>query len=406
LSADARTGVGEDEERIAAMRVGVIFGGRSVEHDVSVITALQAMEALSVHHEPVPLYVSRGGRWYSDPSLRHIESYPRDGEPDVQEVSLDLRGGAVRPLERPSRLPRRRQSTATTVEVFLPAAHGTLVEDGSLQGLLELCGVPYAGSRLTASALAMNKLITKTVLAAAGLPVLPAGRVRRGEWPEREGFVEVLDGESDLPVYVKPVSLGSSIGVTRCQTADQVASALELAFELDDEALIEPSVEGGIEVNCAVLGRPAAGSRVSVCEQPIRSGELLTFDDKYLRGAKGEGMSGAERLIPAPLDDEQTKAVQDLARETFEVIGCSGVARIDCLVTGEGAIYVNELNTIPGSFSFYLWEPAGLSFVDLLDEVIRFAFEEHGRLSDLTRTFRSVLLAGHAAAGVKSGSSS
>lgn len=382
----------------AGLRVAVVYGGRSVEHDVSILTALQAMEALSARHEPVPVYVSRAGRWCSGPALRRLEAYRGHGEPAAEEVSLDLAGGVLRSVGTRGLLGGRRKEVP--IDVVLPAAHGTDGEDGALQGLLELAGVPYAGSRVGASAAAMDKAATKALLREAGLPVLDYRAVRRERWQAgRAAAVEGLLAAFEPPVYVKPLSLGSSIGVARCAGRAELEDALEVVFELDGAAIVEPSLERATEINCAVLGRAAAGElRASVCEQPLAGEQFLSFEDKYLAGAKGAGMKGAARLIPAPISEERTREVQELARRTFRALGCSGVARVDFLVAESGAVYVNEANTIPGSFSFYLWEPAGLAFPDLLDDLLDLAFEEHRERATTTRTFASALLSERAGA--------
>jgi len=225
--------------------------------------------------------------------------------------------------------------------------------------------------------------------------------LRRSEY-EREGaeaIIAKIKARFGLPVYAKPASLGSSVGVSRCTDEAGLADALQLAFELDRIALVEPAIEGGKEINCAVLGRPGAELRVSACEQPIASAELLSFEDKYMRqggkdgSAKSEGMSSADRIIPAPISDELTASVEELSRRTFEVLGCTGVARVDLLLDAQDRLFVNEPNTIPGSFAFYLWEHVGLSFADLLDELIDIAMAEHAEKHQTTRTFETNLLA-------------
>jgi D-alanine-D-alanine ligase len=177
---------------------------------------------------------------------------------------------------------------------------------------------------------------------------------------------------------------------------------LELGFEVDRVCLIEPSVEGGIEVNCAVIGRPGAAPRASVCEQPVAAESFLSFEDKYMGGTKSEGMKGARRLIPAPLSDALTEQVKDLAQRAFTAFGCAGVTRVDFLIDADERVYVNELNTIPGSFSFYLWEPAGLPFADLMDDLIDLALDEHREKLRTTTVFATNLLAARAA-GAKTG---
>jgi D-alanine-D-alanine ligase len=383
--------------------VGVVFGGRSVEHDVSIITGLQACEVLDARHEPVPLYMDREGRWFVGDQLRDIDTY-RSGTVDAEPVVLDVGSGLLR-----SQATERRgmfgrggaRPEEQRLDVVIPATHGTQGEDGCLQGALELANVPYAGPTLEAAVLAMNKAVTKSMLRAAQIPVLEDLTLRRSEY-ERQGaeaIIAKIKARFGLPVYAKPASLGSSVGVSRCADEAQLADALQLAFELDRVALVEPAIEGGKEINCAVLGRPGAELRVSACEQPIASAEFLSFEDKYMReggkdGAlKTEGMSSADRIIPAPISDELRASVEELSRRTFEVLGCTGVARVDLLVDAQDRLFVNEPNTIPGSFAFYLWEPVGLSFPDLLDELIDIAMAEHAEKQQTTRTFETNLLA-------------
>jgi D-alanine-D-alanine ligase len=394
--------------------VGVVFGGRSVEHDVSIITGLQACEVLDARHQPVPLYMDRDGRWFAGEALRNIDAY-RAGRVEADPVVLDVGAGILR-LEPAPAAPERRgllrrggggesgpQDTEQRLDVVIPATHGTQGEDGCLQGALELADIPYAGPTLEAAVLAMNKAVTKSMLRAAAVPVLDDLTLRRSEY-EKEGveaIVAKVKARFGLPVYAKPASLGSSVGVSRCADDGQLADALQLAFELDRVALIEPAVEGGKEINCAVLGRPGAELRTSACEQPIASADFLSFEDKYMResGGKGEGalktegMSSADRIIPAPISEEMTAQVQHLAKRTFEVLGCTGVARVDLLLDAQDRLFVNEPNTIPGSFAFYLWEPVGLPFPDLLDELIDIAMAEHAEKRQTTRTFESNLLA-------------
>ena len=411
------------------LRVGVVFGGRSVEHDVTIITGLQACEALQERHEPVPLYIGRDGRWYTGASLREIATYRADTIA-ATPVSLDLSSGTLQPAPGTTAPPgeRRRglfggagrerdaagaEAIAPRLDVIIPATHGTQGEDGCLQGALELADIPYAGPTLEAAVLAMNKATTKAMLRAAGIPVLEDITVRREEYERigADGLIERVRSRFGLPVYAKPASLGSSVGVSRCADDQSLADALQLCFELDRLAIVEPAVEGGREINCAVLGRPGVEPRVSLCEQPVASDTgFLSYEDKYLRGggkggggdktaaapepgSKGGGMSSAQRLIPAPIGDELTASVQDLARRTFVAIGGAGVTRVDLLVDDQERLFVNEPNTIPGSFAFYLFEPAGLPFPDLMDALIDLALGEHAERRRTTRTFESNLLA-------------
>jgi D-alanine-D-alanine ligase len=408
------------------LRVGVAFGGRSVEHDVSIITGLQAVEVLSERHRPLPIYISRSGSWYAGDGLRDIAGYRADRAPQAPEVSFDLHRGRLVPVAGSGSLLRgARRPAPIELDVIVLATHGTQGEDGCLQGALELARMPYVGPPVGAAAAAMDKIVTKAILRAAGLPVLEHLALRR-EGFERDpaGMVAAITQRFPLPVYVKPANLGSSVGVSRCVEASQLQEALQLCFELDRACVVEPAVEGGVEVNCAVLGRPGAQGRVSVCEQPVAGEGFLSFEDKYMGGGKGEGegkqqaapasgaggakgagsaggaegakgpgMQSARRLIPAPIGEQATARVKDLARRAFEAFGCAGVARVDFLIDAAGEIHVNECNTIPGSFSFYLWEPAGLPFADLMDELIDIAFAEQAEKGKTTTVFDTNLLA-------------
>ncbi|HEY1689758.1 MAG TPA: D-alanine--D-alanine ligase family protein [Solirubrobacteraceae bacterium] len=402
------------------LRVGVAFGGRSVEHDVSIITGLQAVEVLSERHLPIPIYLSRSGAWFTGQELRELSSYRREGGPGGEEVTLDIhRGALLRSVGEGSLLRRGRRAEPIELDVVVLATHGTEGEDGCLQGVMELGGLPYVGPPLGAASAAMDKVTTKAVLAAAGLPAADWLALRRERFERDPAEVEAsIVQRFQLPVYVKPSCLGSSVGVSRCASPEELRPALELCFELDRVCLVEPAIEGGMEVNCAVLGRPGATPRASVCEQPLAGEQFLSFQDKYMgggkggdakggspgaakgdetgEGAKGAGMQDARRLIPAPIGDAQTRRVQELACSAFEAFGCAGVTRVDFLIDGSGEVLVNECNTIPGSFSFYLWEPAGLPFVDLMDELIDIALAEHAEKQKTTRVFETNLLADRA----------
>jgi D-alanine-D-alanine ligase len=398
------------------MKVGVAFGGRSVEHDVSIITGLQAVAALSERHVPIPIYIARGGRWYTGEKLKDLAVYQRDGDgaggdPDAEQVTFDLHNGRLlRSPEEGSSLLRGRRgggraSRSIELDAVVLATHGTQGEDGCLQGALELARVPYVGPPVGAAAAAMDKAMTKALLAQAALPALPHIALRRERWEaDREACrARARDafGGAGGAIYVKPASLGSSVGVSRCEDEAALAGALELAFELDRVCIVEPAAEGGIEVNCAVIGRPGVTPRASVCEQPVASGGLLSFEDKYMRSGKAEGMKSAQRLIPAPISDELTERVRGLACAAFSAFGCAGVTRVDFLIDAQEQVWINELNTIPGSFSFYLWEPAGLPFADLLDELLDLALAEHAEQRRTTTVFDTNLLALRATSGAK-----
>lgn len=398
-------------------RVAVVFGGPSVEHDVSIISAQQLIAVLGERHRPIPLYLARDGRLHTGDSLREVGAFASDPPAGAEPVELVIGGGSPLRLPAGSRL---RGARELPVDAAICAIHGTGGEDGSLLGALEHAGIPYAGGGVAASAVAMDKALAKLVFADAGLAVNPHACVTREAFAaRRELALEECEREIGYPAFAKPCSLGSSIGVARVTDRSGLEDALELCLELDRRALVEPALDSSIEINCAVLGRPGGELRVSELEQPLAAGEgALSFEDKYLRGGKGGkdgdakgvstarakagegtgGMATQDRLIPAPIAADLAERIRATALAAHAALGFAGIARYDFLVEERsGKVVLNEANTVPGSFSFYLFEPAGLSFTDLADELIDIAFAEAAEQRATTRTFQSTLLSRHGA---------
>ncbi|MGH2698729.1 MAG: D-alanine--D-alanine ligase family protein, partial [Actinomycetota bacterium] len=389
---------------MARLSVGVIFGGRSVEHDVSIVSAHQAMAVLAEDHDIVPIYIAREGRWYVGEALNDLEVYRNERWAEAGAEAFIPPSAGYGGLYVPS--PGRFAKAQTIpLDVVLPAIHGTYGEDGTLQGLLELADIPYAGSNVTGSAAGMDKITMKAVFTAAGLPVVrdlvvDAERLLADE----NAVIDEIERSIGYPAFVKPSRLGSSVGIGKASDRTALAGALDVARRYDNRLLVEVAMEGCSEINCSVLGGPGAEPRVSVCEQPLAWEEFLTFSDKYLRSAKGEaagegktgeGMAGQQRRIPAPISDELTKQVQQNALSAFGAVDAAGVARIDSFVNEDtGETWVMEINTVPGSFAFYLWEPSGVSFRQLLNEVIEIGLAAHRAKSDLMFTFESTMLSG------------
>ncbi len=387
--------------------VGVIFGGRSVEHDVSIVTAHQIMAALAPRHDVLPIYVTREGRWLHSEALNDLTVYRRGAwdavaeeafiPPSTGRAGLYLPGG------------RLKRARTIPLDVVVPAIHGTFGEDGTLQGNLELAGIPYVGSGVPGSAAGMDKVIMKATFQAAGLPVVPHALVEAERLEADPGrTLDEVESSLSYPMFVKPARLGSSVGIGRAEDRPGLAQALEVARRYDRRILVERSMEGCIEVNCSVLGGAGVEPRPSVCEQPVPWEDFLTFSDKYLRGTKQQaapkssGMASQERRMPAPISDRLTKVVQDNAVAAFKAVDASGVARIDAFVDEkEEQSWVMEINTVPGSFAFYLWEPAGISFEKLVDTLIDIALETHRRRDELLFSFESSML--ESSAGAKTG---
>jgi len=388
------------------MRVGVIFGGRSVEHEVSIVTAHQLMAVLRERHEVVPIYISREGRWFTGAGLEDLDVYrgkrwEQVGEEAVLAPTFGT-GGLT------SRQGRLKPPKRIALDVVVPAVHGTFGEDGTLQGLLELAGIPYAGSGVVASAVGMDKVAMKTALRGAGLPLVPDVVVDLERSGGLDAGLDEVERTLGYPAFVKPVKAGSSVGIGKARDRAMLRELIEVAGRYDSRVLVEKAVEGCIEINCSVLGGGGREPRVSVCEQPVAWEEFLSFEDKYMRGGKsgqgkgtpiaggaksGEGMASLDRRIPAPISEEATKQIQENALAAFLATGASGVARIDSFLNSEtGQTWVMEINTTPGSFAFYLWEASGLDFAGLADEMLAIAMARHKATAERLFTFESGML--------------
>ncbi len=376
--------------------MGVIFGGRSVEHDVSIVTAHQVMAVLEGRHQIVPIYVTREGRWLTGARLNDLEVYRAKRWDEVGTTAFIPPVAGYRGLLLSGG--RLRGERKVELDVVIPAIHGTFGEDGTLQGLLELADLPYTGSGVTASAVGMDKAAMKATFRAAGLPVVHDAMIEtRRLAADGDAALDEIERRVGYPAFVKPVKAGSSVGIAKAADRDGLIEALEVARRYDRRVLVERSMEGCIEINCSVLGGGGMEPRVSVCEQPVAWQEFLSFEDKYLRSGRSaksaQGMAAQERRLPAPISDELTKQVQENALLAFKAIDAAGVARVDAFVDeATGETWVMEINTTPGSFAFYLWEASGLSFQRLTDELIGIALAVHRARQELMFTFESSLL--------------
>ncbi|MEB2286611.1 MAG: D-alanine--D-alanine ligase [Anaerolineae bacterium] len=384
--------------------VGVIFGSRSVEHDVSIVTAQQVMQALDTRkYEVVPIYITRDGHWVSGPGLRDLNAFRSDDIPErmgIKEVVLSPstahHGLIVSPV---SGLLARSQVRA--LDVAFPVVHGSHGEDGTLQGLFELADIPYVGAGVLASAVTRDKIMLKTVLAGLGIPVVRYVAFTRQEWvAAADALLARIASEVGFPAFVKPASLGSSIGVARANDAGEARTYINVAANFDRRILVEAAVEGVMEINCAVMGN--ADPRPSVLEQPISWQEFLTYEEKYMRSEGAAGMKGAERRIPAPIGDELAARIRETAVRAFRAVDGRGIARVDFLVREEsGEVFLNEINTMPGSLAFYLWQEEGMTPAQVVDELIRLALEAHAEKRKTVYNYKTGLIAHAAARGLK-----
>ncbi len=398
---------------MSPLRVGMIFGGRSVEHEVSVLTAHQAIAALPRDRfTPVPIYISKAGQWFTGEALLDLKNFSDLEQLQTLAEPIIFSADATQPGLLPRRAPERKgifgaraqaEPMVEPLDVVFPLLHGSHGEDGTLQGLLELADLPYTGCGVEASAIGMDKLMAKMALRAAGIPTLPDYALSRARWQrEPDAVVAEIEAAFPYPVFVKPVSLGSSIGVSNAEDATALRFAIDVAATYDNRVMIEPAQQNIVEINCAVLGNDSE-ARASVCERPVSAG-TLSYEEKYLKGGKADGMKGARRIIPADISDDLTQAIQQRAIAAFRAIGAAGVARVDFLVQpAENTVYVNEINTIPGSLAFYLWEPAGVPFPELLTTMIGYAQTRYREKRRSTFAFSSSLLSANPLLGAKTG---
>ena len=378
------------------INVGVIFGGRSVENEISVITAVQTMSAMDADkYNIIPIYISKQGHWYTGDKLRSTDNYR-----DMKRLLSEVEEVYLRPIYGDNRLYRVRKpllgsDVAATIDVILPALHGTSGEDGAFQGTIEFTGIPYACPNPLASANGMDKITMKMILSADGIPVVDYVWFTDKQWfARRDELIGKVEEKLGYPVIVKPANLGSSVGIGRADNREQLMERVDDARRYSARIIVEDLVENLQEINCSVLG-DCDEYETSVLEEPIKSGEILSYTDKYMGGSKdNRGMHASKKRIPADLPADETERIRFLAGETFRVLSCHGVSRVDVMIDAKTRqIYVNEINTIPGSLSFYLWEAAGIKFDELMDRLVRLALKRKRDQASKTVSYDSNIFA-------------
>ena len=360
-------------------KVGVVFGGRSVEHEVSVITGMQVMENIDKKkYEVVPIYISKEGKWLTGDCLLDFSNFKNNKLSEAQEIFVSPNCGNYNIYPNPESIGLFGKKVLGSLDVVFPALHGTHGEDGSIQGLFELMDIPYTGCGVLASSVGMDKILMKDVYKANGIPIVNYHWFYRSNWKnDKDSVVKEIEEKLQYPVFVKPANLGSSIGINIAKNQEALIEAIEVAVNYDRKVIIEQAVERPREINCAVLGYDKELT-TSLCEEPLGWEDVLTFEDKYVKSnAKGGKSSGERRIIPADISDQLRVKIEELAKQSFLCIDAKGTARIDFLVDKDENVFVNEINTIPGSFGFYLWEGKGYSFERLVDELINIAIATH-----------------------------
>lgn len=358
--------------------IGVFFGGRSTEHEISVISANQAINAIDKDKfDVVPVYITKQGKWYTGDALLEISNYRNTASllEKCQEVYMKPIYGDYNLYK--AKKPMFGSDVFAKFDVVIPVLHGSNGEDGIFEGVLETIGIPYAGCSTLASANGMDKITMKMILQASGIPVVDYLWFTDRQWFEkRDELIGEIEKKLGYPVIVKPANLGSSVGIGRAHDREDLIDKINTAEQYSSRIIVEHMVDNLQEINCSVLG-DCDDYQTSVLEEPIKSGEILSYTDKYMGGSKGKtGMQSAQKRIPADLPESETARIKDLAGKTFAVLSCHGVSRVDMIIDRDNRnIYVNEINTIPGSLSFYLWEASGIKFDKLMERLVSLALK-------------------------------
>lgn len=390
---------------MSSKNIVVAFGGASPEHEVSVLSAMQVIASLKeTNFGLIPLYVTKSGRWLTGEPLLDIENFQDLDNLHQQATRCTF---SHDDLGKPILLETEKKGLFSSpdsysIHAVIPAFHGSEGEDGSFQGTCEMFNIPYAGSGVFASSLGMDKVKAKEICRAHEIPVVDGFDFFESEWEENKQSILDIADQLGFPVIVKPVTLGSSIGVAKTEGKIELIEAVETAFRYDNNLLIEKAVTPLIEINCSVLGTPEE-VQSSVCERPLAQEETLSFKDKYQsEDGSQKGMASADRIIPADISDELTQKIQSLSEQIFKLFRARGVARLDFLLHAETKqVYFNEINTIPGSFSFYLWEESGMNMRELMLKLIDIAEEQHQTKIGRIRSYDTNLLDEKAVQGIK-----
>ncbi len=377
------------------LRIGIIYGGRSGEHEVSIASAASIFKHLDrTRYEPVPIRIEKDGRWtIADKAPTAISAAEVIEQARLQAARPTRPGRETHLVAHPGEdtlltIERRRSTddvptaivTGVDLDVIFPVLHGPYGEDGTVQGLLELANLPYVGSGVMGSSVGMDKAMTKAVFAAHGLPISPYEVVLKRDWTRDPGGVRArLEAALGYPMFVKPVNLGSSVGISKVKSAGELGPAMDAAAEFDRKLIVEAAVPQAREIECAVLGNDEP--EASVAGEVIPGREFYDYEAKYLE-------EGSKLLIPAPLTPAQSDQVRQVAVAAFRALDLAGMARVDFLMAGDsGALFLNEVNTIPGftTISMYakLWDATGVPYATLIDRLIALALERHAEKQQL-----------------------
>lgn len=398
------------------IKIGVFFGGKSVEHEVSIITALQAIENMDKDkYEVIPIYITKDNKMYCGNFIGDIKQYKNiDNLLHISsQVTLAQRKDKVILLKCNKKF--YESSVYDYIDIAFPIVHGTNVEDGTLQGYLKMFNIPYVGCDVISSAVGMDKYVCKCLLKENDIPVLNCKCFTLKDYNENlDNIIGEVEKDIPYPVIVKPVNLGSSVGIQIAKTQEELKESIEDAFCYSKKILIEKAIKNLKEINCSVVG-DYEHAEASECEEPIKTDEILSFNDKYISGGKKIGankfgikadsstsMNAGVLKLPADISIDVKKRIQELSLKTFNVLGCTGVIRIDFMIDEDtNSIYVNEVNTIPGSLSFHLWRATNLNYTDVLDKLIELSLKRNREEKNITYSFDSNILSGYSLNGIK-----
>ena len=393
------------------IKLAVLFGGKSVEHEISIISAVQAMRSLDLNrYEVIPVYIAKNNDMYHGSDLTEIKEYSNIKAllKKCRRVTFSSENGRTYLVKTDTKLFEK--NIVSEIDLAFPIVHGTNCEDGTLHGYLKMMNLPLVGCDITASAIGMDKYYMKTVFKDNGIPVLDCRCFTAYDYEtDAQSIVDSIEEAIGYPAIVKPVNLGSSVGISKAENRDELEEAIANAFNFAGRILVERAVESLKEVNCSVIG-DIDNAKASECEEPVNSDKILSYEDKYTSGAKGsksaeggsKGMASLKRKIPADITLEQRETIRNMAVKAFKCLGCNGIVRIDFMIEqSTGNIYLNEINTIPGSLSFYLWEPLGVKYPDLLDEMINIAIKRRREQAEISYAFDTYVLEGISFGGTK-----
>lgn len=383
------------------IKVGVIFGGKSVEHEVSIISGIQAINNMDKEkYDIVPIYLTKENNMYVGELVKEVKNFKniKNVIENSQRVIMVNNEGRVDLIKYPMK--KFGNNLYDSIDVVLPVVHGTNVEDGALQGFLKTLDIPFAGCDVLSSAIGMDKYVMKTVLKDNNIPVLDCLRINDFEYiNDNDEVVNRILNRIVLPVIVKPINLGSSVGIKVAKTKDELVEAIEYAFNFAKQILVERVISNLKEINCSVLGN-IKECKASECEEPLGAGVILSYEDKYIsnksKNGASKGMTSLGRKLPADIPEDTKKKIQDYAEATFKALNCNGVVRIDFMIDMDtDEVYVNEINTIPGSLAFYLWEASGLKYKEMLSKLIELSLTRKREEGNLSFSYDTKILDGY-----------